>query len=89
MVDSIGVKYQVQFADILKALIKGLHKDLNQVEDSQFALRGVNAEHKVQRGIVAVDKLIIRAANQATSMENGLKIHNNSIWALWHPPAAL
>lgn len=43
----IRMEYKVQFADILEALVQGLDKDLNKVEDSQFTLRGINAKYKV------------------------------------------
>ena len=71
------MKDEVKLAHIFKALVQSFYKNLrresiapssppathlNQVKDAKFRLAAVNAEDKVESGIVTVDQLVIRPA---------------------------
>lgn len=61
---------KVQFTDILKTLVQCFNKNLDQIENSKFRLRGINTEDKVQSGIMPVDEFIIRPTDQAATENN-------------------
>lgn len=49
----------------IKCVYKALYNaDLDQVQDAELTLRRVHAEHKVERGVVSVDQLVVGAANE-------------------------
>ena len=69
------MKDEVKLAHIFKALVQSFYKNLrrespsappaahlNQIKDAKFRLAAVNAEDKVESGIVTVDQLVIRPA---------------------------
>lgn len=60
---------QIQFTNIFKTLIQGLHKNLDEVQDSKFALWRIHTEHKVECGIVPVDQLVVRATDQTSTFQ--------------------
>lgn len=43
----VNMEYEVQLTNILKTFIKGLHKDLDQVEDAKFTLGRIHTEDEV------------------------------------------
>jgi len=53
----VEVEDEVQLAHVLERLVERLDEDLNQIQNAQLALRAVDAEDKVERGVVAVDQL--------------------------------
>ena len=57
------MKDEVKLADILEALVQRLDEDLDQVEDSQFGLRTVDAKHEVEGRVVTVDQPVVGATN--------------------------
>lgn len=57
VMDTIGMKDQVQFTHVLKALVQSLDEDLDQIQYPQVGLLRVDGEDKVQRRVVAVDQL--------------------------------
>lgn len=59
------MKDKVQLADVFKAAIQGLNKDLDEVEDAQLALGGVDAEHEVQRRVMPVNDADVGAEGGA------------------------
>lgn len=64
----INMEYEVKLTHILKTLVKGLHKNLDQVEDAKFTLGRIHTEDKVQCGIVAVDELVVSSPNKAAKV---------------------
>ena len=53
----------------LETLVQRLDEDLNQIENSQFALGTVDAEDKVKRRVMPIDQSIIVASDQCSSFE--------------------
>lgn len=47
--------------------------NLDEVQDAQLTLRGVHTEDEVQRGVVAVDQLVVRATKQAAETQTEVK----------------
>lgn len=52
----VSVEDDIQLADVLKALVHGLDKDLDEVEDAELALGGVDREDEVEGRIVPVNQ---------------------------------
>lgn len=67
--DLVHVEYEIELAYVLEAFVQGLDEDLYQVQDAQLRLRAVDAEHKVERGIVPVDELVVGPADQAAALQ--------------------
>jgi hypothetical protein len=57
---------EIQLADVLKPLVQGFHKHLDEVKDAELRLGGVHREDEIEGGVVAVDELGIASAKQAT-----------------------
>ena len=57
----VGVEDEVQLANILKRLVEGLNKDVNEIEDAELTFRRVDAEDEVEGGVVSVDELCVAA----------------------------
>lgn len=57
VVDLLHVKDQVKLADVLEAGIQALDEGLDQIQDSELRLRGINDEDEVEGSIMAVDDL--------------------------------
>ena len=51
----VHVEDEIEFADILKALVEGLNEDLDQVQDAQLRLGAVHAKDEIQRCIMTID----------------------------------
>lgn len=58
---SVDVEDEVELADVLEAVVEGLHEDLDEVEDAELALARVHGEDEVQGRVVAVDELGVLA----------------------------
>lgn len=69
MMDGVRMKDQIQFAHVLEALVQRFDKHLYQIQNAQLALRRVDAEDKVQRGIVPIDELVVGAADQRATLQ--------------------
>lgn len=63
--DRICVENQIQLADILEALVQGLYKDLDQVENPKLRFWRVNAEDEIQCRVVPVDEFVVWSSNKA------------------------
>ena len=57
------MKDEVELANVFETLVERFHEDLNQIEDSQFGLRAVDAKHEVESRVVTVDQSVVGAAN--------------------------
>lgn len=73
MVHGVRMKDQIQLAHILEAFVQCFDEHLNEIQDTQFALRRVHTEHKVKRCIVTIDQFVVAAADQTEAIENTLK----------------
>lgn len=51
----IHVEDQIKLADIFKAFVECLDKNLDEVEDTQLRLWAVHTEHKIEGSIVTID----------------------------------
>ncbi len=57
------MKDEVELANVFETLVQRFYEDLNQIEDSQFGLRAVDAKHEVESRVVTVDQSVVGAAN--------------------------
>ena len=61
----VHVENEVELADIFEALVERLYEDLDEIEDAELGLGGVDAEDKVEGRVVTVDQLVIAASQHA------------------------
>ena len=61
----VHMKDEIELADILEAFVQRFNKDLDQIQDAKLRFARVDAEHKVEGGVVSVDELVVRASDQA------------------------
>ena len=59
---------QIQLADVLEAFVQSLDKDLDEVENTQLWLWAVDTEHKVERGVVTIYELVVRASYETAAL---------------------
>lgn len=57
--NGVGMKNQIQLADVFEAFIERFHKNLNQIKNAKFRFATVNAENKVEGRIVTVDEFTV------------------------------
>lgn len=60
---------QIQLTDVFKAFVQSLHKDLDEVKDSQLRLRAVDTEYKVEGSVVTIYELVVRSSYKAASLQ--------------------
>ena len=58
-VDAVHVEDEIELADVLKALVERLDKHLNEIEDAELGFGGIDAKHKVERGVMSVDQFCV------------------------------
>lgn len=62
----VRMKDQVEFADTLEELVQCLNEHLYQIKDAQFTFGRIHTEHKVERGVMSVDKTAILTRKEIT-----------------------
>ena len=65
VLDLVEVEDEIELAHVLEAFVQRLHEHLDEVEDAELALAGVDAKDKVESGVVSVDELEVGAADEA------------------------
>ena len=60
---------QIQLTDVFKAFVQSLHKDLDEVKNSQLRLRAVDTEYKVKGGVVTIYELVVRSSYKAATLQ--------------------
>jgi hypothetical protein len=65
----IGVKDQIQFAHVFEALVQGLDKDLDEIEDAQIGFLRVDGKYKIKGSVVPINELDVFAPFRNGSLE--------------------